>query len=493
MNLSAKKMSDEDIPFIYHVFEQNRALLHESYISLEEWTKHLAGTDTSGGGDPYESHHIIMAGATPAAWLKIHSWNKPEICISMLVVEDSFKHKGVGSFAIKFAEKQARYWAKSAIRIQTTKDNVIATECYLKCGYEIVREIENYKGGQGGYEFKKAIFPKALTEDNLKNALSKMLNAQIIRVDFQTEQLQGGTVGDVRLVTGMAETADGKKTPYKIILKVQKKWERHGDYDSWRREYDLYASDFADLFTGSLRWPKCCHAEINDDEFALWIEYIDGISGNGLTIETLEYAATELGRFQGRVFKQQDIMENIKCMSMVDTIIKDYGQWKPETVEYQYLYSNECTLPEHLRRMLIDTQRQAETVFAKIKRLPVVLCHKDFWIENIFLSDQEIILIDWDGTGWGYLGEDIASLIVDDTDVELLDEYYRRLIPAYYKGLSESMDVSTIESHYIREMIIIKFGYRFLQKFMFAGSSDVKNRQITALQKIYEMREIRWN
>jgi len=121
MNLSAKKMSDEDIPFIYHVFEQNRALLHESYISLEEWTKHLAGTDTSGGGDPYESHHIIMAGATPAAWLKIHSWNKPEICISMLVVEDSFKHKGVGSFAIKFAEKQARYWAKSAIRIQTTR------------------------------------------------------------------------------------------------------------------------------------------------------------------------------------------------------------------------------------------------------------------------------------------------------------------------------------------------------------------------------------
>ena len=143
--------------------------------------------------------------------------------------------------------------------------------------------------------------------------------------------------------------------------------------------------------------------------------------------------------------------------------------------------------------MLIDTQQQAETVFAKIKRLPVVLCHKDFWIENIFLSDGEIILIDWDGAGWGYLGEDIASLIVDDTDVELLDEYYRRLIPAYYKGLSENMDVSMIECQYIREMIIIKFGYRFLQKFMFAGSSDVKNKQITALQKIYEMREIQWN
>ena len=496
MNLSAKKMSDEDIPFIHHVFEQNRAVLHGNYISLEEWAKYLTGTDTSGGGDPYESHHIIMADATPAAWLKIHSWNKPEICISMLVVDDLFKNKGVGRFAIQCAENMARYWAKSAILVQTTRDNIIATECYLKCGYEIIREMV-YKVGDGvdreGYEFKKTILPKALTEDNLKNALSKMFDTQIIRVDFESKQLQGGTVGDVRLVTGESETADGEKIPFNIIFKVQKKWERYGDSDSWRREYGLYASDFADLFTGSLRWPKCYHAEMNEDEFELWIEYIDGISGNELTIETLEYAATELGRFQGRIFKQQDIMENINCMSKVDTIIKDYGQWKPETVEYRYLYSNECILPEHLRRMLIDTQQQAETVFAKIKRLPVVLCHKDFWIENIFLLDGEIILIDWDGAGWGYLGEDIASLIVDDTDVELLDEYYRRLIPAYYKGLSENMDISTIESHYIREMIIIKFGYRFLQKFMFAGSSDVKNRQITALQKIYEMREIQWN
>ncbi len=66
--------------------------------------------------------------------------------------------------------------------------------------------------------------------------------------------------------------------------------------------------------------------------------------------------------------------------------------------------------------------------------MPVVLCHRDLWIENIFLSDGRIRLIDCDCTGWSFIGEDIASLIADYTDVEDLDEYFRKLVPAYLKG-----------------------------------------------------------
>jgi thiamine kinase-like enzyme len=319
--------------------------------------------------------------------------------------------------------------------------------------------------------------------------LSKLLGTTIIRADYQTKQLQGGTLGDVRLVTGMTETIDGEKLSYNVVLKIQKKWERPGDPDSWRREYDLYVSDFNTIFSDSFRWPECYHAEMSGDEIQLWMEYIDGISGEALRIETLEHAAAELGRFQGRLYKQPEILRNIACLGDAAFMEREYGQWKPETVEYRYLYSNECTVPEHLRRMLIDTQQQAKTIFTNMKRLPVVLCHRDFWIENIFLSDGKIILIDWDCVGWGFMGEDIASLIADDTDVEHLTEYYCMLIQGYCRGLSEYMDISTIENFNIREMIIIKFGYRILQKYMFSQSSDVKNQQITALQKIYEMRD----
>ena len=500
MNLTVKKMNDEDIPFIYHVFEQNKAVLHENYISLEEWTKYLTGTDTSGGGDPYESHHIIMADANPAAWLKIHSWNKPEICISMLVVEDSFKHNGVGRFAIQFAEKQARYWGKSAIRIQTTKDNAIATECYKKCGYEIVREIENYKGGQGGYEFKKIILPKALTEDNLKNALSKMLNAQIIRVDFQSEQLQGGTVGDVRLVTGMAETGDGDKLPYKIILKVQKKWARQDDPDSWRREYDLYSSDLCTAFTTSFRWPDCYHSEINNDEteIQLWIEYIDGVSGLDLTGDMYERAAEGLGRFQGKLYSEHpSFLKSLTNMSKVDYAKSFYLHYRSWKKVYDYIRSNDCEIPKHICKMLIEIDDNSDEVWSRIEKLPIVLCHRDFWVTNIFYSDGKIALIDWDTTGWGYFGEDIASLIADEADVDQMVEYFKRCVPAYYKGFSEYADISHITDHCVHELILVMFGYRLVEWYLNASSGnklqetdDEKTLHLNTLQRIYEMRDI---
>jgi len=83
-----------------------------------------------------------------------------------------------------------------------------------------------------------------IRSETLTHVLSKMLRTNIIRASYRTKQLQGGTLGDVRLVTGMAESSNGKKLPHKVVLKILKKWERPGDPASWRREYDLYTSDF---------------------------------------------------------------------------------------------------------------------------------------------------------------------------------------------------------------------------------------------------------
>ncbi len=52
--------------------------------------------------------------------------------------------------------------------------------------------------------------------------LSKMLDKAIIHADYQLKELQGGTVGDVRLVTGMVETFDGENLPYKVVWKTRK-------------------------------------------------------------------------------------------------------------------------------------------------------------------------------------------------------------------------------------------------------------------------------
>lgn len=359
--------------------------------------------------------------------------------------------------------------------------------------------------------------------ETLEHVLSKMLSADIIHASYQTKQLQGGTLGDVRLVTGLAVTIDGKKLPYRVVFKIQKKWERPGDPDSWRREYDLYTSNFGKVFTDSLRWPEYYHAEMSGGEIHLWIEYIDGISGDRLDIETLEFAATELGCFQGKIYKQQEMLRNMNFLSEPDALMKNFEQWHTQTFsheflisdqsrlpeflkqmlkngeiqlhngksfEYGYLRSKGCDIPEYLKQMLFDIDNNKETIFNSFKRLPVVLCHRDFWVENIFLSDGKIRLIDWDCAGFGYLGEDIASLIYDETETEDLHEYFHRLIPAYIKGISEYLEIPQDFNKYIQEMILIVFGYRVVQNYMFTESPEVKEEQIKRLQKIYEMRDM---
>jgi len=309
-----------------------------------------------------------------------------------------------------------------------------------------------------------------------------MFGVSVRRAEYKETELQGGTVGDVRLIEGTFETENGDKLPYKFVLKTQGKWERPGDPDSWRREYDLYLSDLGEVFR-----PKCYHAEMSGDKFQIWLEYVEGVSGNALTTEMLEQAAYEIGRFQGEIFSKPELVKDLSNFGDTGYLKRDYEQWHSpgKSFEYSYLRSAYCALPQHLKQMIFDIDDNMDTLFDRISKLPVVLCHRDFWLENIIFSDGKIRLIDWDTSGWGYLGEDLASLIADDIDFKNFEEYCQRLIPAYYRGISEYMDISGIKDRFIREMILIKFGYRMVQAFMFAENASESEEAVQALQKVF--------
>jgi aminoglycoside phosphotransferase (APT) family kinase protein len=320
-----------------------------------------------------------------------------------------------------------------------------------------------------------------------------MFGTQIISVDWEARKLHGGTVGNVILVTGTVVTAAIEKLPYKVVLKTQNKWERRGDPGSWRREYDLYKSDLGKLFTDSLRWPECYHMEMNGDEteWTIWFEYIDGVSGNDLTTEMRECAAMEWGRFQGRLYKNPEMPQNISCFSQIENIKRYLSVHRPKTDEYRYVYSDNCELPAHLRQMLLDSDMNIKDIYDNTNKFPVVLCHRDFWHENIIYSNGKIILLDWDCTGWGYMFEDIIQLIVDETDAEYIDEYYRKFIPAYLKGFSEYAEVSDVKDLYLNawKITVIWFGFTLVNWYINARSAEEKNLSLNILQNIYEMRD----
>jgi hypothetical protein len=283
--------------------------------------------------------------------------------------------------------------------------------------------------------------------ETLIKVLSKMLGRTIINADYKYKQLHGGTVGEVRLVTGLAVTSTEDKLSYKVVLKIQGKWERYGDPDSWRREYDFYQSDFGSVFNDCLRWPDCYHAEISEEETEtqIWMEYIDGVTGFCLTGEMYEHAAFELGRWQGKLYAEQpSILQSLTNLSKLEFMKNFYLHYRSWHVVYDYIRCDECEIPKHLCKMLIEIDENEDELWKRVVKLPIVLCHRDFWITNIFYKDSKIVFIDWDTSGWGYMGEDIASLIADEADVENMVENYKRCVSAYYRGFSEYADTSHI-------------------------------------------------
>ncbi|WP_438448461.1 aminoglycoside phosphotransferase family protein [Gorillibacterium sp. sgz5001074] len=328
--------------------------------------------------------------------------------------------------------------------------------------------------------------------DTLIYALSQQFKKEIITADYQAIPLKGGTVGEVQLLSGTAETAEGERLSYRIVLKIQKKWERYGDPGSWRREYDLYSSDLGATFSEALRWPTCYHAEFHtEDEYHLWLEYIDGVTGLDLTGDMYDKAALKLGRFQGRLYAEQPaVLQSLTNLSHAGLMKNTYLHYRSWPVVYDYIRSGDCELPPNVRHMLIDIDEQAEEIFARIDQLPLVLCHRDFWVNNLIYANGNFALIDWDTSGWGYLGEDLASLIADEPDIDCMVEHYQRCIPLYYKGFSEYADVSRIADPCMYEIILLLFGYRLVEGYLHTESEDEKRKHVRTLQKIYEMKTL---
>ncbi|MDD4140863.1 MAG: aminoglycoside phosphotransferase family protein [Eubacteriales bacterium] len=359
-----------------------------------------------------------------------------------------------------------------------------------------------------------------LNRQTLLGVVQILLGATVADLAYQVTHLHGGTLGDVRRVSGQATLTGGAVRPFDVVWKTQQRWLRPGDPGSWRREYDLFRTDLGRFFSPALRWPSCYLAEMDGSQTHLWLEFIDGVSGRDLTPGMLEQAALELGRFQGRL-SRREVLLNITCLGDTVFLRREFAQWHTQTYaeaflrsdacrlpdhlkqqlktgdirlyagksfEYSALRSQGCALPEHLKQMIFDLDEQQEERFASLDRLPVVLCHRDFWIENIFATDGGILLIDWDTAGWGYAGEDIASLIIDETESVCVDSYIRQLIPAYRQGLAEFIDVSGIDEGRIIDLILIKFGYRMVQTYLFSDSFDAKQEQVNLLQLLYDHR-----
>lgn len=134
-----KPLEKADISLVYNLMSEpnNISALHTDIISLTEWQKSFAEAEN----DADEENFIVYQNDTPCCWLKLNGLKNNETAwISMLVVADSFKHQGIGQYAVKVTVEYLAKKGYSQVKLQTTKDNLPAINLYTKLGFE---QLEN--------------------------------------------------------------------------------------------------------------------------------------------------------------------------------------------------------------------------------------------------------------------------------------------------------------------------------------------------------------
>lgn len=64
--------------------------------------------------------------------------------ISILAVASAFQRKGIGKYAVSYAESFFKKQGKLCVKIHTTTDNYPARKLYEKCGYLLCNSTNIY-------------------------------------------------------------------------------------------------------------------------------------------------------------------------------------------------------------------------------------------------------------------------------------------------------------------------------------------------------------
>ena len=118
--------------------------------------------------------------------------------------------------------------------------------------------------------------------------------------------------------------------------------------------------------------------------------------GIRLDPDMYERAAEELGRFQGKIYAEQPVvLQSLTNLSKVDYMKNFYLHYRSWNRVYDYIRSDDCEIPKHLCNMLIDIDENADEIWSRIEKLPIVLCHRDFGWQTF--SIQTIKPYSWTG------------------------------------------------------------------------------------------------
>lgn len=361
------------------------------------------------------------------------------------------------------------------------------------------------------YEGMKRNINKETLTPVVRKVLNIEQNAEININSYKINKFKEGTQGEVYLIRGEClylHNECEKKLNWDVVLKIQKKWNRFGDPESWKREFLMYYNEIFSNMPKNFRVPKCLEMKVENREVWLWLEFIKGISGSELTAEDYGVIAKVLGEYQGK--QSREIGDKIHpWMSSRYWYSIILAMWGGDAVLYLDEEKNNAAYREldfSTIDTLYDLWNNRDAVLDIMNKLPRTLCHRDCTPANVFISKKNnkesvIALIDWDCSGIGVLGEDIADLLGEaltfyeielDKASELMDILYLN----YIDGLREAdceIDKETVRLGHTM-CFVLHWGFRVYCRLKDTEDKEMKDRYMNILrfvcQKAEEVKEL---
>ncbi|MBV7334731.1 aminoglycoside phosphotransferase family protein [Chloroflexi bacterium TSY] len=302
---------------------------------------------------------------------------------------------------------------------------------------------------------------RTIDQETLAPIVRKVLKVESIEVtQWQHQPLQGGTVSLVYLFNGECRThsldsfPDNQTTtiPWSVVLKIQRQWERGGDPECWEREMMLYQSELFNTLPDTLTVP-CCFDIIQKDqnEIWYWMEAVTGKTDTRMSLEDYCLAARHLAHFQGRFLVGQSLPPYswFSTRRWIANTVSNWGTGAvPWLQRYRQLSQPERIFSPDIIEETIQLWQTRDALLDIVDSLPRTVCHRDYNAGNLFVRRDENIgeqtsVIDWDCTGIGAIGEDIAdmvgeALIFYDFDLGQAEELKESVLSHYYTGLCEA-------------------------------------------------------
>ncbi|HEU4327922.1 MAG TPA: phosphotransferase [Roseiflexaceae bacterium] len=250
-----------------------------------------------------------------------------------------------------------------------------------------------------------------LDRAQLERFAQQTLGPDAVLVDWQLAPIRYADVGAGSRAlyrVGATVRTGAKVRPWSLILKISRLGGPNSDTPSegsyWRREALLYRSGLLGQLSGGLTAPACYAVEERPDgALWLWLEDVaEPPDAPAWTVERYGLAARHVG-----------VLGAFAGAALPDLPWLNRGWSRALTqLEYAALVAPMRERPAEFVPIL-RLWEERETLLERLERAPQCLCHHDLWRQNMFdrRPDAQTVLIDWEQSGTGALGEDAGNLL----------------------------------------------------------------------------------